>query len=60
MIVEIVASSWNCPTFITPRYTADEVHAATEPLRARIAELEAEVKAATPIDRQVDRAGIGR
>jgi len=38
--VEVVAFDWNCPRFITPRYTADEVRAATEPLRARIAELE--------------------
>ena len=45
VIVEVVASSWNCPKFITPRFTADEVRAATEPLRARIAELEALVAA---------------
>jgi predicted pyridoxine 5'-phosphate oxidase superfamily flavin-nucleotide-binding protein len=41
--VEVVAFDWNCPKFITPRFTADEVRAATEPLRARIAELEAQV-----------------
>jgi hypothetical protein len=41
--VEVVAFDWNCPKYITPRYTADEVRAATEPLRARIAELEAMV-----------------
>ena len=41
--VEVVAFDWNCPKFITPRYTADEVRAATEPLRARIAELESVV-----------------
>jgi uncharacterized protein len=46
--VEVVASSWNCPKYITPRYTADEVHAATEPLRARIAELEAMLNRQTP------------
>lgn len=40
--IEVVAFDWNCPKFITPRYTADEVRAATEPLRARIAELEAQ------------------
>jgi predicted pyridoxine 5'-phosphate oxidase superfamily flavin-nucleotide-binding protein len=43
--VEVVAFDWNCPKYITPRYTADEVRAATEPLRARIAELEAMVAA---------------
>jgi predicted pyridoxine 5'-phosphate oxidase superfamily flavin-nucleotide-binding protein len=35
---------WNCPQHITPRYTADEIEAATAPLRARIAELEAIVR----------------
>lgn len=40
MTVEVVAFNWNCPQHITPRYTADEVRRATEPLRARIAELE--------------------
>lgn len=33
---------WNCPQHITPRYTEQEVNAATAPLRARLAELEAE------------------
>ncbi len=35
---------WNCPQHITPRYTADEIEAATAPLRERIAELEAIVR----------------
>jgi predicted pyridoxine 5'-phosphate oxidase superfamily flavin-nucleotide-binding protein len=48
--VEVVAFDWNCPKYITPRYTADEVHAATEPLRARIAELEAQLKGTRPTD----------
>ena len=39
--VEIVAFDWNCQRFITPRFTEEEVRAATEPLRARIAALEA-------------------
>ncbi|MCU1367082.1 MAG: pyridoxamine 5-phosphate oxidase-related FMN-binding [Ilumatobacteraceae bacterium] len=39
--VEVVAFEWNCPKYITPRFTADEVDAAVEPLRRRIAELEA-------------------
>jgi hypothetical protein len=33
---------WNCPQHITPRFTEQEVSAATAPLRARLAELEAE------------------
>jgi predicted pyridoxine 5'-phosphate oxidase superfamily flavin-nucleotide-binding protein len=38
--VDVVAFEWNCPKFITPRFTEAEVVAATEPLRRRIADLE--------------------
>lgn len=38
--IDVVAFDWNCPKFITPRYTRQEVEAAVAPLRARIAELE--------------------
>ena len=44
--VEVVAFDWNCPKFITPRFTEEEVRAATEPLRARIAELETAITSA--------------
>lgn len=40
LTVEVVAFDWNCPKFITPRFTADEMRAATEPLRERIRKLE--------------------
>lgn len=40
MVIEVVAHDWNCPKFITPRYTATEIEELTAPLRARIAELE--------------------
>jgi predicted pyridoxine 5'-phosphate oxidase superfamily flavin-nucleotide-binding protein len=33
---------WNCPQHITPRFTEDEIDAATQPLRERLAQLEAE------------------
>lgn len=39
--IDVVGFDWNCPKYITPRFTADEVEEATAPLRARIAELEA-------------------
>ncbi|NUS94652.1 MAG: pyridoxamine 5'-phosphate oxidase family protein [Nocardia sp.] len=45
LTVEVVAFDWNCPKFITPRFTADEVRAATEPLRERISRLESELAA---------------
>jgi uncharacterized protein len=37
--IEVVGFDWNCPQYIKPRYTAADL----EPLRARIAELEAEL-----------------
>jgi hypothetical protein len=43
VVVEVVAFSWNCPKHITPRYTAEEVRAAVQPLTDRIAALEAEL-----------------
>lgn len=45
LTVEVVAFDWNCPKYITPRFTADEVRAATAPLRERIGELEAALAA---------------
>ena len=39
--IRIVSYDWNCPKYITPRFTATEVEAAVAPLKARIAELEA-------------------
>lgn len=42
--IEVLSFDWNCPQYITPRYTADEVEAAVAPLRARIAELEAQIQ----------------
>lgn len=41
--VEVVSFNWNCPKYITPRYTEDEVREATRPLLERIAKLEAEL-----------------
>jgi predicted pyridoxine 5'-phosphate oxidase superfamily flavin-nucleotide-binding protein len=43
--IEIAATSWNCPKYITPRYTTTQVEAGTQPLRDRIADLEAQVEA---------------
>jgi len=43
-LIDVVSFDWNCPKYITPRFTADEVAEAVAPLRARIAELEARLK----------------
>jgi predicted pyridoxine 5'-phosphate oxidase superfamily flavin-nucleotide-binding protein len=42
-LIHVEAFDWNCPQFITPRFSAAEVESAMQPLRQRIAELEAEV-----------------
>lgn len=39
--LRVIGYDWNCPQYITPRFTAAEVAAAAAPLHARIAELAA-------------------
>ena len=38
--IKVVSFDWNCPKYITPRYTIDEVNEAIAPLKQRLAELE--------------------
>ena len=45
--IEVISFDWNCPKYITPRYTAAEVEKAVAPLRQRIAELEPQFKVQT-------------
>ena len=40
LLIKVVSFDWNCPKFITPRFTAAEIDEYTAPLKARIAELE--------------------
>jgi Predicted flavin-nucleotide-binding protein structurally related to pyridoxine 5''-phosphate oxidase len=42
--IDIVSFDWNCPKYITPRYTVEELENLVAPLKARIAELEAKLK----------------
>jgi hypothetical protein len=47
-LIEVVSFDWNCPQYITPRYTEAEIEERfTGPLKARVAELEAAVAAKT-------------
>jgi predicted pyridoxine 5'-phosphate oxidase superfamily flavin-nucleotide-binding protein len=39
--IRVTGFDWNCPKFITPRFTAEEIEQAAAPLHRRIAELEA-------------------
>jgi predicted pyridoxine 5'-phosphate oxidase superfamily flavin-nucleotide-binding protein len=43
-LIDVVSYDWNCPKYITPRFTIAEVEEAVAPLRARIAELERQLK----------------
>lgn len=42
-LIEVVSFDWNCPKYITPRYTEEEVREAVAPLKHRIAELEGQL-----------------
>jgi predicted pyridoxine 5'-phosphate oxidase superfamily flavin-nucleotide-binding protein len=42
--IRVEAFDWNCPQFITPRFTEAEPEERQRPLRQRIAELEAELQ----------------
>lgn len=44
--IDVVSFDWNCPKYITPRYTAAEIAEAVAPLKNRIAELERQLQAA--------------
>lgn len=41
VFIDVVSFDWNCPQYITPRYTVEEIEALVAPLQKRIAELEA-------------------
>ncbi|HTH11088.1 MAG TPA: pyridoxamine 5'-phosphate oxidase family protein [Acidovorax sp.] len=45
MTIEVISFDWNCPKYITPRYTAHEVEEHVKALRGRIEELETELRA---------------
>ena len=41
-IIDVLSYDWNCPQYITPRYTAEQIAPSVDKLKARIAELEEE------------------
>lgn len=43
--IEVLAFDWNCPKYITPRFTEEEIKSVTDPLVKRISELEARLAA---------------
>jgi predicted pyridoxine 5'-phosphate oxidase superfamily flavin-nucleotide-binding protein len=47
ILIHVAAYDWNCPQHITPRFTQEQVETAIQPLRQRVATLEAQLAAAT-------------
>lgn len=45
-LIDVVGFNWNCPQHITPRFTAEQIAHRIEPMKARIAELEAQLEEA--------------
>lgn len=43
--IRVTGYDWNCPKYITPRFTTEDVERAAAPLKQRIAELEAALAA---------------
>jgi predicted pyridoxine 5'-phosphate oxidase superfamily flavin-nucleotide-binding protein len=43
VLIRVEAFDWNCPQHITPRFRATEIALVIQPLKTRIAELEAEI-----------------
>lgn len=46
-LLDVVSFDWNCPQYITPRYTAEEFQGGVAPLKARIADLERQIMTLT-------------
>ncbi len=43
-VIRVEAFDWNCPQHITPRFTAEQIQEALEPLERRMQALELENK----------------
>lgn len=43
-VIDVLSYDWNCPKFITPRFTSAEIEGVVAPLKVRIAELESQLK----------------
>jgi len=48
-LIDVISFDWNCPKYITPRYSMAEVQELVQPLKARIAALEAQLKLAAGV-----------
>jgi hypothetical protein len=44
VFIDVVSFDWNCPKYITLRYSVAEVEEIVHPLRTQIVELEAQIR----------------
>ena len=51
VIIDVVSYDWNCPKYITPRYSIGEVEEVVGPLKSRIADLEAQLRSVQAVKR---------
>ena len=49
VVIRVEAFDWNCPQHITPRFSETELEPVVEPLRARIRELEEQLRFASSV-----------
>ena len=49
MVIRVEAFDWNCPQHITPRFSEEELEPVIAPFRARIRELEEQLKFASSV-----------
>jgi len=54
IMIRVEAFDWNCPQHIVPRYSEGELAEALQPMRARMAELEAAVAGSFPSMYEID------
>jgi predicted pyridoxine 5'-phosphate oxidase superfamily flavin-nucleotide-binding protein len=59
-LIQVISYDWNCPQYITPRFTAAEMEKYAAPLKARIAELEAQLAARDASEAKDSRIRLGQ
>lgn len=48
IVIDVASFAWNCPKYITPRFTIEEISEIVTPLHERIAELETQLLTTAP------------
>ena len=56
IVIQVEAFDWNCPKYIVPRYTLEQVRNTVEPLVRKIKDLEEELARVTGVERDYSEA----